>query len=141
MIPLPLPGVIRILVVDDYALVREGVTRVLNIEEDMEVVGDTDDGTQAVRLCEALQPAVALVDVSMPGESGMEVTRRIAERCPEVKVIAFTRHRDVTYVTAMTQAGARGYVLKQSASDELKRAIRSVVSGARYVDSALHVTL
>ena len=103
----------------------------------METVGEARNGEEAIREVHALQPAIVLVDVSMPGMSGVEVTRVIRSGYPAVKVIGVTRHREPGFVSAMLEAGATGYVLKQSPSDELIRAVRSVAAGARYLDRAL----
>jgi DNA-binding NarL/FixJ family response regulator len=130
---------LRVLIVDDHALVRDGLKRIINEQDDMEVVADAGDGQEAVRLTQALRPGLVLVDVSMPGWSGVKVTQVIKHTCPHVKVIAISRHREKRFIDAMIEAGATGYVLKQSASEELVRAVRAVVGGARYIDSALSV--
>lgn len=127
----------RVLVVDDHASVREGITHVINDEADMEVVGDAGNGPEALRLTEELLPMVVLTDVSMPGWSGVKVTQMIAHACPGVKVVGVSRHREPGFVRAMFDAGAAGYVLKQSPSSELPRAVRAVAAGSQYLDPGL----
>lgn len=128
---------LRLLIADDHALVREGVRRLIEEQPDMEVVAEAGDGDLAVRLAAERSPDVALVDVSMPVRDGVEVTRMMRSAAPGVKVIALTRHDDPAFVRLLLEAGAVGYVLKQSASSELTRAIREVAAGERYVDDAI----
>lgn len=103
----------------------------------METVGEARDGEEAIRVADVLQPTILLLDVSMRGMSGVEVTRVIRSTCPAVKVIAVTRHGEPGFVSAMLEAGATGYVRKQSPSDELLRAMRSIAAGDRYLDRTL----
>jgi DNA-binding NarL/FixJ family response regulator len=133
----PIGEKLRVVIVDDHDAVREGLKRVVDHEHDMEAVGEARNGEEAIRMADALQPTIVLLDVSMPGMSGVEVTRVIRSTCPAVKVIAVTRHGERGFVSAMLEAGATGYVLKQSASDELVRAVRTVAAGDRYLDRAL----
>jgi len=133
----PIGEKLRVVVVDDHDLIREGLKHVLAHEDDMEVVGEGRNGEEAIRVVHTLRPTILLVDVSMPGMSGVEVTRVIRRACPTVRVIGVTRHRENGFVTAMLEAGAAGYVLKQSPSDELTRAVRSVAAGEQYLDRSL----
>ncbi|HEX6599260.1 MAG TPA: response regulator transcription factor [Gemmatimonadaceae bacterium] len=128
---------LKILLADDHALVREGLKRLIDDQPDMQVTAEAGDGVHAVRLAQDLTPDIALVDVSMPGLDGVQATQMITAACPRVKVIALTRHDDGSFVRRLLEAGATGYVLKQSASTELTRAIRAVAAGERYVDSAI----
>jgi DNA-binding NarL/FixJ family response regulator len=128
---------LRLVLADDHALVREGLRRLLDDQEDMEVVGEASSGTEAVRLVAELQPSMLLVDLSMPDLTGVEVTRAVRVATPGVRMIGVTRHRDVQSVAAMFAAGAAGYVLKQSASCELLRAIRAVAAGIEFIDPTL----
>ena len=128
---------LRVVIADDYDLIREGLKRVIDHEHDMETVGEARDGEEAIRVAAALQPTILLLDVSMPRLSGVDVTRVIRRTCPAVKVIGVTRHREPGFVRAMLEAGATGYVLKQSPSDELIRAVRAVAGEGRYLDRAL----
>jgi CheY-like chemotaxis protein len=103
----------------------------------MAVIAEAEDGIRAVRVAQDVMPDVALVDVSLPGLDGVQVTQMIRTSCPGVKVIALTRHHDSSFVRRLLEAGAAGYVLKQSASTELMRAIRAVAAGERYIDHAM----
>lgn len=131
---------LRVLLIDDHALVREGLTRLINDQADMEVIADAADGHTGVQLAQELVPDVALVDVSMPGLDGTQVTRRIASTCPRVRVIALSRHNDGSFVQRLLDAGASGYALKQSASTELTGGIRAVAAGEQYLDRSIRLT-
>jgi len=127
----------RILIADDHETVREGLRMILDAQPDMKVVGSVSDGKQAVEQVERLSPDVVLMDISMPGANGRDATMQVAQRWPSVKVLTLTRHGDGGYLQQMLEAGAAGYVLKQSPPAELCRAIRTVASGEQYVDPAL----
>lgn len=131
---------LRVLLIDDHALVREGLTRLINDQSDMEVIADAAEGPTGVQLAQALLPDVALVDVSMPGMDGTQVTRMITSTCPGVRVIALSRHNDGSFVQRLVEAGASGYALKQSASTELTGGIRTVVAGEQYLDRSIRLT-
>jgi DNA-binding NarL/FixJ family response regulator len=132
-------GKLRILLADDHPLVREALKALLNREEDLLVVGDAGDGPQALALVRSISPYIALCDVSMPGWDGVTLANRLLEARPDVRVIAFTRHTDHAFVKKMMDAGAWGYVLKQSPPAELLRAIRAVASGERYIDATIRM--
>jgi DNA-binding NarL/FixJ family response regulator len=120
---------IRVLLADDHVLVRQGIRQFLEEDGDIEVVAEADDGAQALRLVEEQRPDVAVMDVRMPEVTGVEATRRIKERWPEVRVLVLTAYDDDPYVFALLQAGADGYVLKTANADELVRAVRTVHAG------------
>jgi DNA-binding NarL/FixJ family response regulator len=128
---------LRILIVDDHALVREGLKRLIHEQPDMLVVGEAGDGHEALRFAKERLPDVALVDVWMPGLDGARVTQMITDACPQVKVIALTRHDDAGFVRKLLEAGATGYVLKQSALSELMQAVRAVTAGQQFVDASI----
>ena len=118
---------------DDHRIVREGLREVIQREGAAEVVGEAEDGRSAVELVGRLVPDVVVMDVGMAGMNGVESTRRIKADNQRVKVIALSTYSDKRYVINMIKAGASGYVLKESASDDLLRAIREVSSGAVYL--------
>jgi DNA-binding NarL/FixJ family response regulator len=120
---------IRVLIADDHVVVRQGVRRFLEDGADIAVLGEAADGPQALRLVEELQPDVALLDIQMPGLNGVEVSRQIRSRFPQVKILILTAYEDDAYVFAALQAGANGYLLKTAGVDELLGAVRSVYRG------------
>ena len=128
---------LRILIVDDHPLVRDGLKRLINDQPDMLVAGEAGDGHEALRFAKESLPDVALVDIWMPGLDGARVTQMITDACPRVKVIALTRHDDGGFVRKLLEAGATGYVLKQSALSELTRAVRAVAAGQQFVDASI----
>ena len=127
---------IRILVVDDHALVRLGLMTLLDDQPGMQVVGEAGTAAEAVRQVDALRPDVVLMDIRMPGEGGIEATRQICARYPQVRVIILTSFTDDELVLRAIQAGAAGYVLKQADNEELLRAIAAVAHGEALLDPA-----
>jgi len=128
---------IKVLLADDHSVVRKGVREFLEDEPDIEVVGEAGDGAEAVDLANALRPDVVVMDIKMPGLSGVEATRRIRADAPQVRVLALTAYDDDPYVFGLLEAGASGYVLKTAESRELIRAIRAVAAGQSAVDPAI----
>jgi DNA-binding NarL/FixJ family response regulator len=128
---------IRVLLADDHETVREGLRLLINGQPDMEVAGEAADGAEAVEKTATLKPDVTVLDLTMPGTSGLTATHLLKAATPETAVVALTRHGDHTYVQKLLEAGASGYVLKQSPSTELLHAIRVAASGGRYLDPAL----
>ena len=128
---------LRVIIADDHATVREGLKLIVAAEQDMEVVGEAGDGRTAVEEAIRLRPDVILMDVSMPNVNGLRATYKLKECCPEVKVLAVTRHKDDGYLQQLLRAGASGYVLKQSAPQEMLHAIRAVAAGGKYLDPAV----
>jgi DNA-binding NarL/FixJ family response regulator len=120
---------IRIVLADDHVMVRQGIRQFLEEAGDVEVVAEAGDGAEAVRAVEAHQPDVAVLDIRMPGVTGVEATRQIKARFPQVRVLVLTAYDDDPYVFALLQAGADGYVLKTASGDELVRAVRTVHGG------------
>ena len=125
---------IRILLAEDHVTVREGLKMLIGREPDMEIVGEAADGREAIERTSELRPEIVVMDISMPGLNGLKSTRKLKELYPETHIIALTRHKESGYVQELLLAGASGYVLKQSSSDELIRAIRAVHSGKSYLD-------
>ena len=132
---------IRVLLVEDHAIVRQGVRLLLDGQADMEVVGEADEGGQALSLVERLQPGVVLMDLAMPGVNGLEATREIKRRWPTVHVIALTVHDNDEYFFEMITAGASGYVLKGADPAELLEAIRTAHQGEIFLHPPLTTKL
>ncbi len=120
---------ITILLADDHAVLRHGLRALMVAEPDMEVVGEAETGRQAVELARKLRPAVAIIDIAMPGLNGLEATRQITREVPGTKVIILSSYGEDEYVAQLTEAGATGYLLKQTASSDLLKGIRDVSRG------------
>lgn len=122
---------------DDHATVREGLKLLLDSQPDMEVIAEASDGEGAIRHQQLDAADVVVMDLSMPGISGLVATRKLKERRPDLNVLVLTRHTDEAYLHELLRAGVSGYVLKQSAPTELLEAIRAVAGGGQYIDAAL----
>ncbi|MBI4287041.1 MAG: response regulator transcription factor [Chloroflexi bacterium] len=120
---------IRVLIVDDHALVREGIRAILEANPDFEVVGEAVGGQEAVDKTKQLKPDIAIMDLTMPGMNGLEATRQIRQCCPEVKVLTLTMHDNDTHFFQALDAGASGYFIKGGSSAELVAALRMVWHG------------
>jgi DNA-binding NarL/FixJ family response regulator len=123
---------IRVLVADDHMIVRTGIRHVLESEAGFEVVGEAATGSEAVSLAARLQPDVVVLDISMPGESGLQVATRLRDGSPEPRILILSMHDNAEYVLESVRAGAHGYLLKDTAATELRSAIRSVCRGESY---------
>jgi two-component system response regulator NreC len=128
---------LRIVLAEDHETVREGIKLLVNSQTDMEVVGEAGNGDIAVRKVKELTPDIIVMDISMPELNGLKATKAIKRTSPETKILTLTRHTDDGYLQQIIQAGANGYVLKQSAPTELINAIRAVGSGNSYLDQTL----
>jgi len=126
---------VRVLLAEDHLLVRAGIRALLGSLPDIEVVGEVTSGTEVMQAIETLAPDVALMDISMPGMNGLEATRRLSDDHPEVRVIIVSMHASEDYVARALKAGARGYLTKASAAQELERALSAVMAGEQYIDS------
>jgi len=124
---------IRVLLSDDHRIVREGLRTLLDKEPNIEVVGEAEDGRSTIELVRKLRPQVVVMDITMPDLNGMDATRKIIEELPSVKVLALSMHTDQRFVERMLNAGAKGYLPKDCAFEELARAIRTVVSNETYL--------
>ncbi len=128
---------LRILLAEDHLTVREGIKLLVNAQDDMEVVGEAENGEIAVKEAVRLSPDMVIMDVSMPVLNGLKATKRLRNTCPDIMILALSRHSDDGYLQQLISAGANGYVLKQSAPKELINAIRAVGAGKAYLDPAL----
>ena len=132
---------IRVLVVDDHAVVRSGLRRVLDAEPDIETVGEAENAERAVFETLEQKPDVVLLDVVMPGKSGIEIIPTLRQSAPEAKVLVLSMQDDPRYLREAFEAGASGYVLKEAADTEVVDAVRAVAAGERYVHPALGARL
>lgn len=132
---------IRVLLTDDHAILREGLRALLERYSDIEVVGEAQNGEQAIALVEQLRPAVVLMDIAMPGINGLEATRRIRKEYPETRVLILTQHEDRQYVMPLFRAGASGYVLKRALGADLVNALRAVTRGETFLYPSVATTV
>jgi len=131
--------VIGVFLAEDHETVREGLRLLVNAQDDMRVVGEAGDGQTAIEQAQALKPNVVVLDLSMPQVNGVVAAQTLKTSLPSAAVVTLTRHRDSAYVQQLLAAGAAAYVLKQSSSKELLKAIRAAASGQKYLDSALQM--
>jgi two-component system nitrate/nitrite response regulator NarL len=127
----------RVLIVDDHAVIRRGVQGILSMYPEWDLCGEADNGNDAVRLASELHPEVVIMDVSMPGMNGLEAARIMHEKLPDTKVLLLTLHSSSEFVRSAFKAGARGYVLKSDAENELVRALNVVLGEGTYVSPAI----
>lgn len=128
---------IKILLSDDHKLFRQGLRTLLEKQSDMTVTGEADNGISTIELSEKLLPDVILMDISMPDMNGIEATKRIISNNPAIKIIALSMHSDKRFITEMLKSGASGYLLKDSAFEELSIAIRTVMKNQSYLSSTI----
>jgi len=124
---------IKVLLADDHSIVRAGLRRIVEESGDMEVVAEADDGREAIQLVQKTKPDVAVVDISMPGLDGLEVISQLQAQQPKLPILVLTMHEEGQYIVRAVQAGAMGYITKQSAPEQLVKAIRKVHAGQRYL--------
>lgn len=128
---------LRILLADDHETVRAGLKLIVNAQDGMEVVGEASDGGEAIARTAELLPDIVVMDVSMPHLNGLKATEKLSRLHPQVKVLILTRHTDEGYMQQILRAGAAGYILKQSAPNELIQAVRAIAAGGKYLDPAM----
>ena len=128
---------LRIIIAEDHKTVRDGLKLLVDAQDDMQIIGEAGDGREAIRLARELAPDVLVMDVSMPELNGLKAAAKLKRVAPDIKILTLTRHTDEAYLRELLEAGVSGYVLKQSASDELLRAIRAVAGGENYLDPAV----
>lgn len=132
---------IRVLIADDHAILREGLRAMLNYYDDVEVVGEAQDGNEAIAQVEALLPDVVLMDIAMPGMNGLEATRLLQQKYPQTRILVLTQHEDRQYVVPLLQAGAAGFLTKRALGTELINALRVVARGETYLQPSAATTL
>ena len=132
-----MPDRIRVLIVDDHAMVRRGMRDFLDLHDDLEVVGEAADGEAALDMAAALRPDVVVMDLMLPGIDGIAATAELKRRQPEVEVVAITSFIEEDRITAALEAGASGFLLKDAEADDLAGAIRSAHAGEVYLDPAV----
>ncbi len=124
---------IRILVVDDHAIMRDGIRALLGLHEDIEIVGEASEGREAIEKTRELEPDVVVMDIAMPGMDGLEATRRIMKKSPKVKVLVLTQHDNREYILSAIKAGATGYIPKRALGSDLVSAVRAVHRGESFL--------
>lgn len=127
----------RIVLADDHPIVLTGLRNLIESEPDFQIVGEATSGPEALRVIRETRPDIAIVDISMPGMSGIVLTRRLLGESPDLKILMLTLHEDRAYLRQALDAGARGYVVKRSAAANLVSAVRSVIAGGIYIDPAI----
>src|SRR5436190_21932372 len=128
---------IRVVLADDHTVVRQGLRALLMSEEDIDIVGEAENGRQAIQLAKKLLPDVAVIDIAMPVLNGLEATRQITRSVPATKVLILSTYSDDEYVQQLTEAGAAGYLVKQTAANELLKAIREAHHGNAYFSPSI----
>ncbi|MEJ2649921.1 MAG: response regulator transcription factor [Sedimentisphaerales bacterium] len=132
---------IKVMIVDDHTIVREGLKQLVSLEEDIEVVAEARNGLECLQLIESVRPDLIFMDVRMPGINGIEATRLVCQKYPEIKVVMLTIYDDDHYVTEAVQAGAKGYIIKKINRDDLVKVIRHVVEDRAFLDPTVTATL
>ena len=127
----------KILIVEDHTILREGLKALLTTNPDIEIAGEAGDGREAICLVEKLDPDLVMMDLSMPRMDGMQAIREIKRRWPKTKILALTAHKTEEYILTTLKAGADGYLLKDATYQEMMTAVRSVLSGKRYLSPGI----
>ena len=124
---------IKVLIVDDHAIMRDGIKALLNVHDDIEIIGEASDGKEAIEKTQTLNPDIVIMDIAMPIMDGLEATRRIVKRNPKVKVIMLSQYDDKKYILASIKAGSAGYLPKRALGMELVSGIRALYHGGSYL--------
>lgn len=132
---------IRILLVDDHAILRDGLRALLSYYPDVEVVGEAEDGSQALECVERISPDIVLMDIAMPVMNGLEATQRIRQEHPETRILILTQYEDQPYVLSLLRAGVSGYVLKRALGTDLIKALRTVARGESFLYPSVTTTV
>jgi DNA-binding NarL/FixJ family response regulator len=132
---------ISVFLADDHPVVRNGLQLILQAEADINVVGEAADGHEAVRRVEKAKPDVVVMDIAMPGLNGIEATKKIRAACPEARVLILSMHATAEHIYQALQAGAQGYLLKESAGEEVIKAVRALCKGKRYLSEKISETM
>ncbi|MDD5039230.1 MAG: response regulator transcription factor [Dehalococcoidales bacterium] len=132
---------IRVMLVDDHTLVREGINALMQVHNDIDIVGEASNGREAIEKANELDPDVIVMDLSMPAMGGIEATRKILRQKSAARIVVLSRHEDVNYVRSLLEAGASGYVSKKAVSDDLATAIRTVYNGEVYLHPSVTKTV
>lgn len=128
---------IKVVIVDDHALIREGVKKTLSDEPDMAVVGEAESAAELLQVLEHVAADIVLLDITMPGESGLDALKGLHQKHPQVPVLILTFHPEHRFAVRALRAGASGYMTKESATEELVQAVRKIAGGGKYVSAAL----
>jgi two-component system nitrate/nitrite response regulator NarL len=128
---------VKILLVDDHVLLRQGLSRWLQSHDNLEVVGEASDGSEGIRKAKELQPDIVLMDISMPGMCGLEATKILLDAVPSAKVLALTMHEEKEFVLQMIQSGAHGYVLKSAPPSDFLKAVETVFNGGSFFSEGI----
>jgi two-component system, NarL family, invasion response regulator UvrY len=128
---------IRIIIVDDHPVVRRGLTQILQEEPDVKVVGDAENAQEAIKIIRTIDCDAVVLDISLPGASGVEILKQLRYEYPKLPVLILSVHPEEQYAVRLMKAGASGYLTKESAPDELVKAVRKIISGGKYVSSSL----
>jgi DNA-binding NarL/FixJ family response regulator len=124
---------IKVLLADDHSIVRDGLRRIVEESEDIEVIAEASDGKEAIQQTHLTSPDVAIIDISMPGQDGLEVINQLHSHYPKLPILVLTMHEEEQYVVRAIESGAMGYITKRSAPEQLLKAIRKVHAGFRYL--------
>lgn len=132
---------ITVLLADDHTVVRDGLRYLLEAQPDIEVVGDAADGREAVKLATLLEPDIVIIDITMPELNGIEATYQIRQLCPSTRIIILSMHANTRHIARALEAGAQGYLIKESAGIEVVEAVRAVFAGHNYLSQAVSDTV